>query len=161
MKKLLLLSFLVLFGCSEKEEEIVEEIPFPDLKVQIKTSQSFPLGEFQFKEVCCGSSSSAHCQNDALLLGCYKRNGDAYLVDNFNGDLVSEVITDCNSTIKIKVNPGIGWRMGNISTVGDFYGEIEQNLDSEIILNSSTTNCRTSETIVIDVSFYLDINLTP
>ena len=163
MKKLLLLSLLVLFGCSEKEEEIEEEIIFPDLEVQISSYPAYRglNGERDLNELCYGSRTSTNnfCSN-ALLLGCCENHGDAQLVDNYNGNLVYTVTTKCNSSIKIKVTPGIGWQMGNINVDGEFFGEIEQNLDTEIKLSNSTTNCFTKQPIKINVDFQLDTNLT-
>ncbi len=159
MKRLLLLSLLVLFGCSEKEEEIEEEIIFPDLEVQIYGLNG---NLDRYNELCFGVSGSANwnCSN-ARLLGCCKAYGEAYLVDNYNGDLVYTVTTKCNSTIKIKAIPGIGWQMTNINVDGEFFGQIEQNLDTEIKLNNSTTYCFTKQPIKINVDFQLDLNLTP
>tara|TARA_A100001015_G_scaffold66971_1_gene74131 strand:+ start:337 stop:876 length:540 start_codon:yes stop_codon:yes gene_type:complete len=159
MKKLLLMSLLVLFGCSEKEEEIEEEIIYPDITLQImkQTPYGSIRGQFDFKELCCGSRSAQHCLNP-LLVGCYRNSGEVNFVDNITGDLVTEVIAKCNSTIKIKINPGVGWRFQYIRADGDFFGEIEQSLDTEITLNNSTTYCFTKERITVNVGLYIDPN---
>jgi hypothetical protein len=155
MKKLLLLSLLVLFGCSPKEEEIEEVIiEYPEINVQLYPESFYGglglSGERLFRELCCGSSTSDHCPDNPLLPGCYKNFGSAYMIDDSTGQLVYDLTTKCNSTIKIKVNPGEGWYISNIYVDQGYYsGTIEKTQDSEILINAQNVLCfQTEQTLV-------------